>query len=468
MFKSFSIILLALSILSASAAELTRDTAAAAMKKAGAFFRAKVAAHGGYLWRYSEDLALREGENKADADTIWVQPPGTPAVGLAFLNAFRATNERFYLDAAIDAGKALVQGQLRSGGWTYPIYFAPDKRKSAAYRVDKERERAFNVSTFDDDTTQAALRFLMQLDQALDFKDAAIHEAVAFALESVLKAQFANGAWSQGFEGPAEERPVLSVAVPDDWRQMTREKKYWFYYTLNDNTMRNTIDTLLEAAAIYSEPKYKASAERAGDFLIRAQLPEPQRAWAQQYDLLMRPAWARKFEPPAVSGGESQGVIRALMQLYRHTADAKYLAPIPSALDYLRRSLLPDGRLARFYELKTNKPLYFTKEYEVTYSDANMPTHYGFKIKSQLDDLSADYEKLKATPPEKLKPAAPAKPKPGDSVTRAAEAAVNALDDHGRWIEEGKLKGSDTPRKIIQCETFIKHIESLARYLAAQ
>ena len=97
-------------------------------------------------------------------------------------------------------------------------------------------------------------------------------------------------------------------------------------------------------------------------FFVLAQLPEPQPAWAQQYDHEMHPAWARKFEPPAVSGGESQGVIRTLMTLYRRTAavtdDAdRFLEPIPRAIAYLRRSLLNDGRLARFYELETNRPL---------------------------------------------------------------------------------------------------------------
>ena len=52
---------------------------------------------------------------------------------------------------------------------------------------------------------------------------------------------------------------------------------------------------------------------------------------------------------------------------------------MPPALAYLKKSLLPDGRLARFYELKTNKPLYFTKTYELTYDDSDMPTHYSFK-----------------------------------------------------------------------------------------
>ena len=116
-------------------------------------------------------------------------------------------------------------------------------------------------------------------------------------------------------------------------------------------------------------------------------MPEPQPGWAQQYDREMHPAWARKFEPPSITGGESQGAIRILMDVYRHTGDKKYLEPIPRALDYLDKSQLASGRLARFYELKTNKPLYFTKTYELTYDDSDMPTHYGFKLDGKLDQL---------------------------------------------------------------------------------
>ena len=61
---------------------------ATALKKAVTFFREKVSAEGGYLWRYSEDLSLREGEEKATATQAWLQPPGTPAVGEAFLAAY--------------------------------------------------------------------------------------------------------------------------------------------------------------------------------------------------------------------------------------------------------------------------------------------------------------------------------------------------------------------------------------------
>src|SRR3954470_19083766 len=94
----------------------------------------------------------------------------------------------------------------------------------------------------------------------------------------------------------------------------------------------------------------------AGDAALREKAAQGP-AWAQQYDADMHPAWARRFEPPAVTGGESHGAMRILLRVYRETGDARYLEPIPRALAYLRRSRLPDGRLARFYELETNRPL---------------------------------------------------------------------------------------------------------------
>jgi len=61
------------------------------MRKAATFFRTKAASHGGYVYYYAPDLSWRRGEGKATNEQIWVQPPGTPTVGLAYLKAFEAT-----------------------------------------------------------------------------------------------------------------------------------------------------------------------------------------------------------------------------------------------------------------------------------------------------------------------------------------------------------------------------------------
>ena len=91
-----------------------------------------------------------------------------------------------------------------------------------------------------------------------------------------------------------------------------------------------------------------------------------------------------------------------LMRLYRETGERKYLEPIPRALEYYRSLLLEDGQLARFYELGTDRPLYFTKDYELTYSDADMPTHYGFKVGDGTASIQREYERLSKLDPAEL------------------------------------------------------------------
>ena len=452
---------------------LTRDDANKALQKAVTFFREKVSIEGGYLWRYAQDLSLREGENVATATQAWVQPPGTPVVGEALLTAYQRTGERYLLDAAIQTAQALVKGQLHSGGWDYRIEFDPAKRPTYAYRVDgPPAERVRNVSTLDDNNTQSAVRFLMHIDRATEFKDQPIHEATLFALESLAKAQYPNGAWPQRFSGPPkpEDFPVIKANYPDSWPRTWPNVNYTSYYTLNDNTQADTIETMFEAAEIYKQPRYFEAAKRGGDFLILAQMPEPQPAWAQQYNAQMLPAWARKFEPPAVTGGESQGAMRILMEVYRQTGDKKYLEPIPRALAYLEKSALPNGRMARFYELKTNRPLYFTMKYELVYTADDLPTHYGFITGNNLPRIRAEYEKLLTTDPFKLKPD-PKAPKYESSpaLTASARAAIAALDSRGAWVEDGRLRDADPEgkvKRVITTQTFVRNLDTLSRFMA--
>ncbi|MGH7140465.1 MAG: pectate lyase, partial [Pirellulales bacterium] len=338
-----------------------RDDALSAATKAVAFYSQQVATEGGYLWRYSADLKLREGEGKVTGRTVWVQPPGTPAMGEAYVKLYEATGEQNFLDAARSLAEALRRGQLRSGGWQDHIDFAPAARERTPYRIDPPGKKKKAPSSLDDDKTQSSLRFLVQLDRALAFKDEVVHEMVTFAFDGLLGAQYPNGGFPQVWdEAPRnEDLPVRSASYPKSWpRDYPGHENYWYRYTLNDNLMPDVMHALWLAEDVYSDDRYGAAVKRAADFLLLAQLPDPQPAWAQQYDFEMHPAWARKFEPPAVTGGESQGVLRILLETYRRTGDRKYLEPVPRALAYLTKSLLADGRLARFYELESNRPLY--------------------------------------------------------------------------------------------------------------
>jgi len=449
--------------------ENLREWSVETMRKAATFFHNEVASHGGYVYYYGIDFKQRWGEGEATVDQIWVQPPGTPTVGMAYLKAYEATGEKFYLDAATEAAVALIYGQLQSGGWTNCIDFNPNGQRVAMYRNGKGHGK--NYSSLDDGQTQSAIRFLVLADKAHGFIHKSIHESALLALKALLAAQFPNGGFPQVWTGPVEQQPAVEASYPNyDWRTEGKIKNYWDMYTLNDNVPGYVTQTLIDAYQVYRDEKCKTALRRLGDFLLLAQMPDPQPAWAQQYNYEMKPIWARKFEPPGIVGDESQEVMETLMEIYSATGDRKYLEPIPRALDYLKGCLLPDGRLARFYELKTNKPLYMFRRgdvYALTYDDSDLPSHYAWKIDSRLDDIEARYNQLKQNV----------------IITTAGRNAENLqykvrhinedLDEKGRWISTykseslaGQLKFQfNTP--YISSEVFSRNIETLSEYLIA-
>jgi PelA/Pel-15E family pectate lyase len=437
-----------------------RDQALRTMKTAATYFRSKVASHGGYVYYYSLDLKDRWGEGKAGPDTIFVQPPGTPTVGVAYLKAYEATKDRFYLEAAHEAAKALVAGQLQSGGWTQVIHFAkPERGKLGKYR--KGAGGSWNFSSLDDDQTQAALKLLMRVDQALRFEDAELHEAAKFGLAALLKAQFANGGFPQGWQGPIDRKVATKASYPDyDWRNEGKVREYWNYCTLNDNLAGTVADVLIEAHQIYKDDAFKIALQKVGDFLVSAQMPDPQPGWCQQYSDAMIPIWARKFEPPAITGWESQDAMRTLIRIASHTGKKEYLEPIPRALAYFRKSLLPDGQVARFYELKTNRPLYMDAQYRLTYDASAAPGHYGWTQPARFDDIE---KRMKAV--ERGESIPSARPQISRDEMRKI---IQALDDQGRWISTyagERLVGQ--PRfaerfRYLSSDVFSRNLETLS------
>lgn len=441
------------------------DEASVAMKKATGYFHSNVAVHGGYVYFCSLDQTQRWGEGVASKDQVWVQSPATPTVGLAYLKAYEATRDQQFLNAATNAAEALVYGQLKSGGWTNCIDFNPRGERTANYRTGKGRGK--NNSSLDDGQTQSALQLLIAVDKANEFQHTGIHQAAKIGLEALLDAQFANGGFPQVWTGPVTAQPVIAANYPEyDWRTEGRIKEYWTLYTLNDNVCGYVADTLVLASRVYNDEVYLKSLRHLGDFLLLAQMPDPQPAWAQQYNYNMQPVWARRFEPPGISGDESQEAIETLLRIAEVTGDSKYLTGIPKAIEYLTRSLLSDGQLARYYELRTNTPLYMKrrgKEYSLTYDDTDLPSHYGWKTKSKLDELATSFDRLKAAEPLRLPVVSP------DEVRRI----IADLDQHGRWVSvrgterlvgQAKMKPGT---RYLSSEVFSRNLVQLAEYVTA-
>ncbi|MDD4869191.1 MAG: pectate lyase [Kiritimatiellae bacterium] len=415
------------------------------------YLRTEVAVGGGYLGSYKADLSDQWGEGHATRDQNWIQPPGCPSVGFAFLRAWEGTGEPQYLDAAVEVARSLVSGQLECGGWNYIVDHSQTGARKWYYRknrnsTDEKLKKGANQATFDDNTTQHATRLLMAVDKALEQKDPAIHEAVLASLDFFLKAQNAAGGWPQRFP--------LSA------------KGYSSYSTYNDNAMTDCVDVMISAWKQYKDKRYYDAAVRAGDFTIRVQQPEPQPVWAQQYDQDLKPAPARKFEPVSVTAGESGGALRILLYVALLTGDDKYLKPIGPALEWYKRSELTGkdkGKWARFYELRTNRPLYFTAgTYQLTYDDSNMPTHYSFKSNWYPRHEERQWQEMLAKGiPQYLKDHEPkslskeTKLKKAVALESKVREILQAQDDKGRWVE----------KDMIEMGTFERYIQNLAEYL---
>jgi hypothetical protein len=245
------------------------------------------------------------------------------------------------------------------------------------------------------------------------------------------------------------------------------------FYTLNDNTHRDCVMTLLEAGRRLGRPEFRAAALRGGDFLLLAQLPEPQPVWAQQYNPRLEPAWARAFEPPSLCSNESVGVMRLLVDLYLETGDEKYLAPLPRALAWLQRSEIAPETWARMYELGTNTPIYGDRDGKIKYRVEDLSperqTGYSWKGNYGVTAVRAYYEEVKRLGRE----AYLAKRKAGAERARTAKAraaggrqleervraAIGSLDAQGRWIVT--YRGAEQ----IRTDAFIRNMDTLAEYL---
>jgi PelA/Pel-15E family pectate lyase len=419
-------ILLLVILAAAEASTELQGDAATALESATRYFRTVLSCRGGYLGEYSEDLSTWIGETSETPNEIWVQPPGTPRLGLTFLRAYEATGDERYLEAAVGVADALIWGQLEPGGWYYTVDFLGEHRWK--YRHEEwNDEDEDDLCVFDDNVCQEAIRLMMAVDGTLGREP--YHGATMYALEFMLESQFPNGAWPQMYP--------LSGDYPDSYRD---------YYTFNDQAMNDCISVMMEAYRRYGDERYLRSAEMGGSFIIISQIPDPQGGWAQQYLWNITPAWARAFEPPAVCSKVTGHNIITLLDLYLLTGNETYLSPIPSALDWLNRSTIGEDLWARFYELGTNRPIYGDRDGKIYYNLSDISEErrlgyswdgaYGRNAKRMYDSVMskgregyiADRDR-ELTEQEKLSKAASLEPRVRD--------AVESLDSQGRWVEDG-------------------------------
>ena len=348
-----------------------REQAEASLNKAVAFFHT-INTYGGYGYHVTPDLSLRWGEGPLDAETVEVQPPGTPAVGQSFLRIYKVTGDEQALVAAQDAANALIRGQNKHGGWDHTINFA---------------DLSIETVSFDDNQTQSAVSFLMALDQEID--DPYLSAATKRALKMMITAQLDNGGWPHKYP---------------------EQGNYHDYATFNDAGINDCIRVMIEANRFYDDNEaIRKSLRKAARFMMISQLPPPQPGWAQQYNEFLQPAWARSYEPPSVCPAVTIKNINTLIDLYQVIEEETLLEPIPDALRWLLEIRLENGKWARFVELGTNKALYYDRgrirvdKLEDLHPERSTGYGYETDLEAQLAASSKRYENASKLGPKGLR-----------------------------------------------------------------
>jgi PelA/Pel-15E family pectate lyase len=291
--------------------------------------------------------------------------------------------------AARAVADSVVQYQSPQGGWPKSTNLALAPRTPEAI-PPVGRGRA---NSFDNDATTLPMEFLARMVHATS--DARYRKSFFRGLDYIFAAQYPNGGWPQFY-------PL-------------RGDEYYSRITYNDGAMIRVLNVVRNVAAGQSpyafvdaghRAKAAAAVQRGIDCILKTQVKQDGKltAWCAQHDEhTLAPAWARKYEPPSVSGGESAGIVSFLMSVEKPTPEI--VAAIEGAVAWLRAVpikgvrleavLGSDGRTerhlvndpaapplwARFYELGTHRPLYLDRDSVFNYDYAKV----GYERRSGYD-----------------------------------------------------------------------------------
>ncbi len=404
----------------------SKNEAISTMKKASTFMVEKVSYKGGYVWNYTPDLSRRWGEMEAKPSMIWTQAPGTPTMGNVFLEAYFATGDEYYYNAAEKVADALISGQLPCGGWNYIIDFDGEESLKDWYETIGENgwrleefQHYYGNATFDDEATYGPALFLLRMyNQKPKPK---LKHALESAIQFVLESQYPSGGWPQRYP------------LKFDYSKNNRPD-YSSFITLNDDVHRNNVRFLLMCYLVLKEERFLEPINRAMNCILQLQQKKPQAGWSWQFTTDMKPAGARTYEPEGLYSNATYSCINMLMDYYEITGEQKFMDAIPPAIDFLKSIALSD-EMTKYYprnlapgqklypsctEVGTNKAVYVHRrgsnatngEYYSDYNPAYqwMPT---FSMRAlNVSVLEDRFESLKKISTDELLEKSPLNSKP--------------------------------------------------------
>lgn len=445
------------------------------MKTATKYMMETVSYRGGFVWNYLPDLSRQWGEMEARRTMVWVQSPSTPGVGNVLLDAYHATGDEYYYEAACEVAKALIWGQQECGGWNYCFDFAGEASLKEWYKTVghsgwrlEEFQHYYGNATFDDSATTDCAKYLLRV--YVEKYDPIFRPALEKAIKFVLDSQYPMGGWPQ--------RYPLMFDHP-----FQGKADYSSFVTLNDDVIPECTDFLLQCYQTLGLPGLKEPILRAMYSVLLLQQGQPFAGWADQYTVSdLKPAHARSYEPRSVNSGTTIAMIRQLLGYYRLTGDTRFIAGIPSAIDFLESLKLPASEVAkwkrpssdpdailvpRFIDPETGTPLYVHRvgsnvDNGHYYTDQNIAGtigHYSSATWVNIKALRELYAQTVATPVEELTKGSPlatnslvplerfyTSVRGGvDPSETAVSGIISALTKDGCWLSP--LKSTSNPYK---------------------
>jgi PelA/Pel-15E family pectate lyase len=341
--------------------------------------------------------------------TLFALAMAAPAwAGVRWSESLRQPDKWYASPEARALADHVVLYQTVHGGWpkNKDMAIHPSAADAAKFRDRNGRE-----ATIDNGATTMQLDFLARVIGS--GRDTGKHKAAFLGgLDYLLDAQYENGGWPQYF-------PL--------------RKGYHSRITFNDNAMIGVLAFLGEIAKggeAYGfvdggrRERSRAAVERGIDCILRTQIRQDGKptAWCAQHDEnTLKPAWARNYEPPSLSGSESVGIVRFLMGIEKPSPDI--IAAVEGAVHWFEsvgvRGLRIDGSpgadgkpdrravsdsnapvlWARFYEIGTNRPMFMGRDKVARYGfneiERERRTGYAYFGRWPAELIGKDYPKWK-------------------------------------------------------------------------
>ena len=308
--------------------------------------------------------------------------------------------------SANDQAENILLHQRDNGGW--PKNYDRDKELNKAAKKVLLALQKRNDSTFDNGATHTEVRYLAKA--FLKSGDPRYREAALKGIQFMLSAQYANGGWPQrhpkptGYSAHITFNDGAMIGVMSVLRDISRDKNA--YPFVNAELRKRCVEAV----------------ERGIPCILKCQImvDGKKTAWCAQHDeKTLDPRGARSYELPSISGAESVGVVRFLMEI--NDPSPEIITAVQSAVRWFDEAKLhgireirkeakgtPKGWdkvvvedasappiWARFYKIRTNQPIFCSRDgiprktiAEISYERRNGYSWLGYYPK---DLLAKDY-----------------------------------------------------------------------------